>query len=268
MRAPVSLSLCLALTLAYGCSGSTKDTSTGSDSTADTDTNSVDSNMGGDSAGPTGTVDGTVVAYDGPVSNISVQACVTQCYTTRTDATGAFHFTGMRAGNYKIDAIGFGTTDHGDERVPATLADDASAWTAPSPMFLPQLFGPVVMTTSKTYTFGPIAWTVDPSTLTVDPLAGDANTLWAGVVPASGIGAFWGVTPSLAVAFGPLGTVATGTFTMAITSDIAAGDYDVYSVDAIGQIGAPVGSATADGTTVNLTATPPYLTWLLIAPKT
>lgn len=257
----------LVLLFLNACSGG-EDTGSGDSADTDTDTD-TDTDVDDTAPDPTGIITGSVVAYDGPIGGVEVQACVTVCFSTAADSSGVFTFTGLGAGDYKVDAVGEAVDgkDYGRIRVNASLVDDASTWTSPSPLFLPQMFGPTVVASAGTYTFGPVAWTVDPSILTIDPIGHDPDTYWVGVVPGADVGAFWEVTPSLAVAFNPLATGVAGTFTLSITTDTPAGEYDVYSVDLHGELEGPVGTATADGTTVTASASPSVLTWLLFVPK-
>lgn len=250
------------------CSGGTDDSAPTSDSDADADAD-TDADID-DTAPPSESViSGTVVAYDGPVgAGVEVQVCITACYAGETDSTGAFRFEGLDAGEYKLDVVGEAVEgkDYGRIRVMANPAQSAE-WTAPSPLFLPQVFGPTTIATQGTYTFGAVRWTVDPSILKI-PIGYDADQYTVGVVDGANVGAFWPVTPTFAVAFGPLATEVSGSFDIAVDMPTApAGTYDVYSVGFHGDLEGPVGTAVADGATVQGTVTPTFLTWLLFVPQ-
>lgn len=249
------------------CSGGSDDSAPTTDSDADADTD-TDADVD-DTAPPSESViSGTVVAYDGPVgAGVEVQVCITSCYAGETDASGAFRFEGLDAGEYKLDVVGEGVEgkDYGRIRVQA-MPEQSAEWAAPSPLFLPKMVGPTPITAQGTYTFGAVRWTVDPSILTI-PIGYDADQYSVGVVDGANVGAFWPVTPTFAVAFGPLATEVSGSFDIAVDMPTApAGAYDVYSVGFHGDLEGPVGTATADGTTVQGTVTPAYLTWLLFVP--
>ncbi len=238
------------------------DTDTDADSDTDTDTDT-------DEQEGTATISGSIRAYDGSTpSDVEIQACVTTCFSSTTDATGAFSFTGMDAGEYKVDVVGEGVDgkDYGRMRVQG-IVDDGGAWVSPGALFMPQMFGPTSINSSGTFTFGAVSWTVDPSILTI-PFGYDAGMYSVGVVDGAEIGPFWSVTPSLAVAFGPLATEVAGSFDITVSTDVPAGQYDVYSVGLHGDLEGPVGTGTASGTSLTATGlTPELLTWLLFVPQ-
>lgn len=269
---PVSVAFTLVTGLG-GCTSSTTDDTSGADADADADTD-ADSDADADSDSDTdppdeSSITGTVVAWDGPVgADVEVQACVTICFKSQTDAYGNFSFSGIGAGDYKVDVVGESVDgmDYGRIRVQAVV-EQSAAWAAPSPLFLPKMIGPNSITQSGTYTFGAVEWMVDPAMLTV-PIGYDADMYSVGVVGASDIGLFWPVTPAIAVAFGPLGTEVAGPFDVTVTdSTVPAGSYDVYAVDIHGDLEGVVGKGISDGATVHATVNPAYLTWLLFVPE-
>ncbi len=253
-----------------GCTGTSTDDTATTDSDADTDAD-TDADSDADTDPPDdGSITGTVVAWDGPVgADVEVQACVTICFKSQTDASGNFSFTGLGAGDYKLDVVGEGVDgkDYGRIRVQA-IVEQSAAWAAPSPLFLPKMTGPTSITQSGSYTFDTVEWTVDPAILTV-PIGYDAGMYSVGVVGADHIGAFWPVTAAIAVAFGPLGTEVAGTFDVTVTDPtVPAGSYDVYAVDYHGNLEGVVGKGISDGATVHASVTPAHLTWLLFVPET
>jgi hypothetical protein len=267
---PVSVVLAVVSGLG-GCTSPTPDDTSAADADADTDTDAdTDADSDSDTDPPDeSSITGTVVAWDGPVgAGVEVQACVTRCFSTETDASGNFSFTGLGAGDYKLDVVGEGVDgkDYGRIRVQA-IVEQSAAWAAPSSLFLPKMSGPTSITQSGTYTFGAVEWMVDPAILTV-PIGYDAGMYSVGVVGASDIGLFWPVTPVIAVAFGPLGTEVVGTFDVTVTDPtVPAGSYDVYAVDYHGDLEGVVGKGISDGATVHASVTPAHLTWLLFVPQ-
>lgn len=254
-----------------GCTGASDTAGESADADTDTDADSdsdTDSDTDSDVEG-TATISGTIKAYDGAApADVEVQACVTTCYSTTTDATGAFSFTGMDAGEYKVDVVGEGVDgkDYGRMRVQA-IVEDGGAWVSPGALFMAQMFGPTSVTSSGTFTFGAVSWTIDPAILTI-PFGYDADMYSVGVVAGPDIAPFWSVTPAMAVAFGPLATEVAGSFDLSVATDLAAGDYAVYSVGLHGDLEGPVGTATANGTSLTASGlSPELLTWLLFVPQ-
>lgn len=247
----------------------TGDTDIDSDTeTGDTDSGDTDSDSGDSGGRANASLFGTVVAYDGAIAvGIEVQACETTCFTTETDGSGAFGFTGMEAGDYKVDVVGEAAAgkDYGRMRVQAVVGD-SDTWTAPGALFMPQMVGPVSITSSGSYAFGDATWTVDPATLTI-PFGYDADDFSVGVVQGYDIAAFWSVTPALAVAFGPFGTTVSGAFDLSVSTSLSAGTYTVYSVNGSGALEGPVGTASANGVTLTADGvSPTLLTWLFFVP--
>jgi hypothetical protein len=122
--------------------------------------------------------------------------------------------------------------------------------------------GPQSITSSGTYTFGNVSWTVNGADLEV-PFGEDEGMFSVGEVSADKIPALWGVTPAVAVTFLPLATVVSGAFDVDVAGDFT-GTYDVYSVDEHGSLEGPIGTATgADGHLVASGIQPTLLTWLL-----
>ena len=140
-----------------GCTGKADDTSNHDSADTDTDTDTdADSDADDTGPAPTAVLTGSVAAYDGVVAaDIEVQACVTICFSGRTDSTGVFTFTEMDAGEYKIDVVGEAVEgkDYGRMRVQAILEDGAT-WTTPGAMFMPQMVGPTAVTSAGSHTFG------------------------------------------------------------------------------------------------------------------
>ncbi len=262
--------LSLLPTVLLACTGAPADSGTPADTDTDTDADTdADSDADDTAPAPVGVINGTVVAHDGPVGvDVEVQACVTTCYSTQTDSAGAFSYTGMEDGEYKLDVVGEGVDDkdYGRIRVQA-IVEGGSTYTTPAALYLPKMFGPSLLTAAGAHPFGDVTWTVDPAILTI-PFGYDEGMFSVGTVAGPDIGPFWPVTPSMAIAFGPLATEVGGPFTVIANSPITAGEYDVYSVDAHGALEGPVGTATADGTTVTSTSlTPTILSWILFVPQ-
>jgi hypothetical protein len=252
-----------------GCTGKPDDSGTDSaDADTDTDTD-TDTDVDDSGPAPTAVLTGTVAAYDGVIAaDVEVQACVTTCFSGHTDAAGTFTFSEMEAGEYKLDVVGEGVDgkDYGRMRVQA-IVEDAGTWTAPGPLFMPQMYGPTAVSSSGTFSFGPVQWAIDPAILTI-PFGYDEGMYSVGLVAGTDIAAFWPVTPAIAVAFGPLATEVDGSFDLSIQTGAPAGSYSVYSVDLHGALEGPVGTATADGTTlIAIGLSPSLLTWLLFVPQ-
>jgi hypothetical protein len=55
----------------------------------------------------TASITGTVTADAGGIENVAVQLTGTEEFTTTTNASGQYQFTGLRAGNYSVEISGF-----------------------------------------------------------------------------------------------------------------------------------------------------------------
>lgn len=267
------------LLLALGCDGSkdgdssaavdtgvdTAETDTGeTEETAEEDWCTFDDNLGEDSS--TATITATVVGYDGSVpEGLEVQACQTSCIQAWTDATGTATFTGMKAGCYKLDALGerIQGADYGRIRVFLEVGI-GEAHAVSAPLLLPQMVGPQTVSTGA-HTFGNVTWTVDVATLAV-PFGFADDQFSVGAVAGADVPAHWAITPAGAVAFQPLGTEVSAPFDLVVVGDYADGTYDVWSAGGHGELVGPVGTATAVGGTLTATGiAPEYLTWVLFS---
>jgi len=242
------------------------DTDADADADADADTD-TDTDTDTDC---TATVSGTMVGYDGATpAGTEIQFCELTCFTTDTDATGAWAFTQMCPGSYKLDGVGEFVEDHDYGRIRAHVdlgADDVAVDEA---LFLPRVLGPATVTSAGApMTWGEVTLGLDLDNLTV-PFGYEADQIWVGTVDAPDVPGFWGVAATYAITFVPLATQVAAPFTLSANAGLAAGDYDVYSVDDHGELEGPVGSATVggDGEIPNTTVSPTILSWLLFVPK-
>lgn len=261
----------LSLSLAVGGCTNGKSDSEGGDTTGnsetDTDTD-TDTDSDADADPATAAVTGTAVAYDGTTpAGVEVQVCDLVCYSVETDATGAFVKTGLKAGSYKVDAIGPSIDgDYGQIRAHVEL-EVGEEFAFPAAFFMPKVYGPEAMT-GDPVTVGDVTITADADSFAV-PFGYDENLYWAGVVQGPDIPPLWETpaAPAVAVSFLPLATTVSASFDILFQSDVPAGSYNVYSVDDHGVAEGPVGTATADGTVMSATGVQPaFLTWLLFVP--
>jgi hypothetical protein len=217
----------------------------------------------------TATIAGSIATFDGlNLGGMEVQVCDELCIPGDTLADGTFRFEALAAGSYKVDALGEGVEGscYGRIRAHVDLADGATANLA-APLFVPRVIGPAIVSGPGTYTMGGVEWTVDPSTLDV-PFGFEDDQFWTGVVAAADVPALWELPApaAAAVSFLPFATEVSGAFTIAVTTDIADGSYEVWSVDAKGKPEGPLGAATAAGGRVEATVQPTELTWLFFVP--
>lgn len=263
----------------FACSdkGTTDDTGT-PDDTADTGESGDTEETGTDSEETdtdpgTATVTGSVIDYEGnPVVGVEMQLCETVCYSAQTDSSGVYSFTEKSGGSYKLDALGH-TVDAelGWIRVHVELAP-AAAWSAPAALYLPHVYGPESLA-SGSATFGAgmgsVTLGADLENLTV-PFGFEADEFWGGFVAGSEVPAMWDVQNVMAAAaFSPLGTVVKAPIDVSVNAGSAPdGTYNVYSVDAHGEIEGPVGTATASGGVFTATGLQPtILSWLFFVPQ-
>jgi len=239
------------------------DTGTAEDSGSTQDTGTEDTDPG------TGSIGGNAIAFDGvPPAGMEVQVCDQLCLPLSTDAAGNFIATDLRAGSYKVDALGESVEGrgYGHSRVHVDLAA-GEALTIPYALFVPRVEGPQTLT-SGTYTFGTLRWTVNAANLDA-PFGFEEGVFSAGVVAGTDIPPAWETpaAPVAAVAFLPFGTEVAAPFEIALSGTWDASGYDIYSVDSKGKLEGPVGSGTVVDGELTASVQPTLLTWLLVVPR-
>ncbi len=216
---------------------------------------------------PTGVISGVVVGPDGaPRVGADVQICDHVCISLTTGEGGVFRREALPAGSYKVDGLGE-ADDLGHARVHVDLADSAQVSLA-EPLYLPRMEPSQTLTGAGRHVFGDVAWTVDPGTLTA-PFGAAENAYRIGTVPPDAAPPWWEArTPARAVAFLPFATEVAAPFTVEVGGSWTAASYEVYAIDAKGQLEGPLATASVAGAGTGdavLTATvqPTLLTWLV-----
>lgn len=260
------LSIALLSACTYGGSKDSEEKSTDTGTADDTDRTEHTGEVSTKTSGLTG----RVIGFDGiNPGDLAVTACQElNCYSGRTDANGSFEFTNIGDGPYKVDAIGEGADGktYGHVRIPVELVVDQTL-ALPLDLLLPNQpsYQSVRYDSSGSHTFDGVVITVDGPDI-VEESDDDPAELSVGMIDGPDFPAYWTESPDFALTLLPFDQEVYGAFDVAVKGAWAGESWEVFAVDAHGDL-EMVGTAARDGEEVVATdLKPAILSWLLFVP--